>query len=212
MSRQTSFEKVPCRPSPTLGFTLLEILVALAVFGLLMTGLVRGVQLGLRALDQQNTALGDRAELDATDRAIRDLVTHIDPGIGRNPMMIDGRSDRFHFQSRLPAAISVLTRHAEMTLLVDDRHRLVLRWKPSPHETPFGAPPSDTDTVLLDKIDRIEIAYWAPRDGDGQPRGWRDEWDTPYLPSLVRIRLTFPDGDRRHWPEILVAPLLDQRG
>ena len=202
----------PLRASKSAGFTLLEILVALVVFGLLMTALVKGVQLGFRAVDRQSVALGDRAELDAVDRTLRDLVTHIDPGGGRTPLVIEGKGDSFHFQSRLPAAVALLTRHAEMTLLLDDDHRLILRWKPALHEIPFDDPPDDTDTVLLDKVDKLEIAYWAPDDGSGQPSGWRDEWNTPYLPFLVRLRLTFADGDRRHWPTMIVAPLLEQPG
>jgi len=195
------------------GFTLLEILVVLVVLGLLMTGLTKGVQLGLQAMDRQSVALGDRAELDAVDRTLRDLVTHIDPGGGRTQMQIEGKTDSFHFISRLPRAVALLTRRADMTLLVDDKQRLVLRWKPALHEISFDDnPPDPTDTVLLDKVDKLEIAYWAPDDGGGQPAGWHDDWNSPYLPFLVRLRISFPDGDRRHWPAILVAPLLEQPG
>ena len=176
------------------GFTLLEILVVLVVLGLLMTGLTKGVQLGLQAMERQSIALGDRAELDAVDRTLRDLVTHIDPGGGRTQMQIEGKSDSFHFISRLPRAVALLTRQADMTLLLDDDHRLILRWKPALHEIPFDDPPDDTDTVLLDKVDKLEIAYWAPDDGGGQPAGWRDDWSSPYLPFLVRLRISFPGG------------------
>jgi|HubBroStandDraft_1064217.scaffolds.fasta_scaffold00150_34 general secretion pathway protein J len=200
------------RPRRAAGFTLLEILVVLGVFGLLMTGLARGVQLGIRAVDRQSVALDERAELDAVDRTLRDLVTHIDPGAGRNPIHIEGRSDHFRFQSRLPTAVALLTRHADMTLLVDDKQRLVLRWRPVLHETSFVDPPDPTDTVLLDKVAKVEFAYWAPDDGSGQPPGWRDDWPAPYLPFIIRLRVTFPEGDRRHWPAIMVAPLLEQPG
>jgi general secretion pathway protein J len=194
------------------GFTLLEILVVLVVVGLLMTGLSKGVLLGVSAVERQSRALGDRAELDAIDRTLRDLITHINPGGGRSQIQIEGKSDRFRFQSRLPGPIAVITRRADMTLLVDDQKRLVLRWRPLLHETALADPPDPTDTVLLDNVEKLDIAYWAPDDGGNEAEGWRDEWTVPYVPFLVRLRLTFPKDDRRHWPEILVAPLLEQPG
>jgi general secretion pathway protein J len=194
------------------GFSLLEILVVLVVFGMLLTGLSKGIQLGVKAVDRQGTALSERSELDAIDRTVRDLLTHITPGSGRSPVHIEGKEDHFRFQSRLPAAVALVTRDADMTLLLNDDHQLVLRWKPVLHETPFTDPPEPTDTVLLDQVDKLEFAYWAPDDGSGHPPEWHDEWLAPYLPPVVRLRVTFREGDRRHWPTILVSPLLEQPG
>jgi general secretion pathway protein J len=194
------------------GFTLLEILVVLVVIGLMIVGLTQGVRLGLQAVDRQSTALAVRADLDGVDRVLRDLVTHIDPGGGRSPVMVEGAKDQFHFISRLPGPVALLTRRSEMTLLVDDDHRLVLRWRPALHETSFVDPPDPTDTVLLDKVDKIEFSYWAPDDGSNEGPGWREEWNSPYVPFVVKIHIDFPEGDRRHWPDILVAPLLEQPG
>jgi general secretion pathway protein J len=57
---------------------------------------------------------------------------------------------------------------------------------------------SGRETVLLEDIDRLELAYW---------RGaWVTRWEAAALPQLVRVRIVFPHGDPRHWPDILVAP------
>jgi general secretion pathway protein J len=194
------------------GFTLLEVLVVLVVLGLMMAGLTQGVRLGVKAVDRQSAALDERAELDAVDRTVRGLVTHIDPGGGRTPIQIDGKTDQFHFISRLPDAAALNTHRADMTLLVDDKQRLILRWFPALHETSFADPPDPTDTVLIENVDKAEFAYWAPADGPNDQAGWHDEWTAPFLPYIVRLRLTFSDGDKRHWPDILVAPLLEQPG
>lgn len=194
------------------GFTLMEILVVLIVLGLMMAGLTQGLRLGVKALDRQNVALDERAELDAIDRTVRDLVTHIDPGGGRTPVQIDGKADQFHFIGRLPAAAALKTRRADMTILLDDQQRLILRWFPALHETTFGDPPEPIDTVLIDNVDKVQFAYWSPDDSGSEPAGWHDEWNTPFLPYIVRMRLTFPEGDRRHWPDMVMAPLLEQPG
>jgi general secretion pathway protein J len=198
-------------PGHAAGFTLLEILVVLIVFGMLMTGLTKGIQLGIRAVERQSVALDERGELDAIDRTLRDLLTHIDPGGGRTPIHLEGKSDQFRFQSRLPTAVALLTRRADMTLLLNDNHQLVLRWKPLFHETSFSDPPEPTDTVLLDNVEKLEFAYWAPDVGSG-PAGWQDDWQAPYLPPVIRLRLSCGKGDKRHGPEILVSPLLEQPG
>ena len=42
--------------------------------------------------------------------------------------------------------------------------------------------------------------------GDIEPF-WHETWiDRPAPPALVRIRVKFPAGDRRVWPELIVAP------
>ena len=211
-ARWSSSARTARRRHRPAGFTLLEILVVLVVLGLLMAGLSKGVQLGIQAMEHQSVALGERAELDAIDRTLRDIVTHIDPGSGRNPTRLDGKADHMQFQSRLPSAVALDTRRADMTLLIDERKRLVLRWKPARHETSIGDPVAPADTVLLDQVEKLEIAYWSPEDGSGQTPGWRDEWQAPYLPFIIRVRLTFPEGDRRRWPEMLASPLLEAPG
>jgi general secretion pathway protein J len=194
------------------GFTLLEILVALVVLGLLMTGLSEGLRLGLKSWDRQNTAIQARAELDAIDRVLRNILTHLSPGTGRGALGIEGKVDKFQFQSELPSAVALITRRADMALELDDRKRLVLRWRPHLHETPIGDPPPETETVLLEGVQKLEISYWSLGEGNGQPPGWQNDWSAAYLPSLIKLRLSFPKGDGRHWPDIVIAPLLEQPG
>jgi general secretion pathway protein J len=195
------------------GFTLLELLVALAVFGLLMAGLTQGVRLGIVTWDRQGVLLQSRAELDATDRVVRNLLTHIDPGNGRVAMRLDGKADQFNFRSTLPMAAATSTRRADMSLLVDGANRLILRWKPYFHETELGPEARETDTILLDHVESIAFSYWAGEDsGPAQSQGWLNEWSTSFIPPLIKLHVSFPAGDKRHWPDILVAPLLEQPG
>jgi hypothetical protein len=59
----------------------------------------------------------------------------------------------------------------------------------------------------MSRVDRLQLAYWgAP--STGAPEGWLAEWDSPLLPNLIRVRLTFAKGDRRQWPDLIAAPLL----
>jgi general secretion pathway protein J len=185
------------------GFTLIEVLVALAVLGLLMLALGQGLRFALSGWTVQNRVVDVHTDLDAVDRTLRQLIEQIDPGSAAAPAEIVGTASRLVFTSELPlAAASLPTREADMLLTVDAGHRLVLRWTPHLHAIRLGPPPQPHQEVLLDGVDRIEIDYWKPGGG-----GWLAAWKGPLLPGLIRIRLVFTKRDRPPWPEIVDAPM-----
>lgn len=181
------------------GFTLLEILVALTVLGFLVLGLTQGTRYGLRAWDRQTQLVAERGDLDAVDRLLRRLVEQMNPGTQREAPRIVGDAGSLEFVTDLgPAAGALGTREAEVRLSAENNH-LLLRWRPHLHARQFGAPPPPTDTELLRGVERLEIAYWT----EG---AWRGAWREDRLPELVRLRLRFPKGDARRWPDIVAAP------
>jgi general secretion pathway protein J len=192
------------------GFTLLEVLIALVLLGLLLAGLGAALRFGFGLWELQARQIAGVDALDATDRALRALVEQMEPGDpGLLQPTVSGSSDRLSFIGQLPQAV-VSGRRADMTLIVASGGRLVVRWRPHRHERPFGAPPAESETLLLQGVDRLDLAYWRA-DAPGRPGGWTDRWDEPGLPALVRVRLRFPPGDARHWPDLLIAPLLSSR-
>ena len=56
------------------GFTLLELLVALAVFSLLVVGLTQGLRFGLQGWKAQSRETQKLSELDSVDRLLRSLL------------------------------------------------------------------------------------------------------------------------------------------
>jgi len=84
------------------GFTLLEILVALVVLGFLMVGLSQGVRFGLTAWGMQERLINQRGDLDAVDRALRQLVARMDPGTRADPPRVTGTQAEFAFTAALP--------------------------------------------------------------------------------------------------------------
>jgi general secretion pathway protein J len=195
-------------PRRQAGFTLFELLVGLVVGGRAHAGRAPGPGLRRKSWDAQSRLVAERDQLDATDRALRQLLVHIDPGAG-NRGQIDGKDNELAFETELPSAVVLLTRMADVDLLVDDQHRLVMRWKPHLHEHPLGPPAPEAEAELLRGVDSIRFSYWQG-DAAGQKPGWRDAWSGQTPPDLVKIHLTFGKGDPRHWPDIVVAPVLDQ--
>jgi general secretion pathway protein J len=188
------------------GFTLLEILVALVVLGFLMLGLAQGTRFGVGAWQRQARTLAERGDLDAVDRALRRFIEQADPRQGSVPPRFIGGPDRLEFATELPLAASMLsTRRAKVVLAVDAAHRLVLWWAPILQTARPGVPPQETE--LLQGVDHLDLSYLRPASGGG---GWFDNWTGPPLPELVRIHIVFRTGDRRHWPDIVAAPMREQ--
>jgi general secretion pathway protein J len=188
------------------GFTLLEVIAALAVFGLLLTALAQGTHLALTASSLQARKIETDEDLDAADRTLRHLIGTMDPGVSSdgNPHFV-ANARSMGFTAALPVSAWYPTRQADVIVAVDAAHRLVLRWAPH-YPVLLGTPPSPQVTPLLDGVDRIELSYWAPGSTHGV---WLDRWDARALPDLVRLRIVFPKGDPRHWPDIVAATGVD---
>jgi general secretion pathway protein J len=187
------------------GFTLLELLVALTVLGFLLVGLAQGVHFGLLTWVTEVRLTDGNEGIDTLDNTVRHVIEGADPGDDLDPAPFIGSRDSLDCITALPNATGPSrSRHIRAVLLVDANHRLVLRWRPYVRATRLGSPVASTETALLRGVSRIELAFWRPGGG------WVNAWRSPDLPSLVRIRVFFPAGDRRHWPDIVAAPMLDR--
>jgi general secretion pathway protein J len=192
------------------GFTLLEILVALVVFGFLFVGLNQGTRTGFALWNSQTRRIGETEELDAIARVLRNLLTGIPilpTSANDTPqaIAITGRADRLAFVGDLPTGLGA-SRLADITLELR-AGRLLLSWSPHRHD-PAGAPAvAPTETELTRGVEHLEFAYFGVASPE-QPPGWHTRWAGPELPLLIRVRLRLAKSDRRRWPDLIAAPQL----
>lgn len=195
------------------GFSLLEVLVALVVLGMLIGTLAQGVRFGLGAVAAQARIVGVRGDEDAVERALRRLVEHMDPGTFTTPPEMTGTAQRVEFVTELPLAAPVAAPVASGTgtaaqpalrvdaaLEVDPRHRLLLRWRPHTGGQRLLPAPPAAEEVLLSGVDQVVFGFLSAQ------QGWQTSWHGTELPLLVRIHVGFPKGDRRSWPDLIAAP------
>jgi len=193
------------------GFTLLETLVVVVVLGLLIAGLGHGVQAGLALWGAQQRRVDQTADLDSGARILRALLTGIPISVAEGGVgsaadeAFKGDAEHLSFVGDLPTGLGT-ARRADITLALK-KGSLVLTWSPHLHEIPLGPPPPPTDTELVARVVRLDIAYWGSTAPD-QAAAWQARWDGPSLPVLVRIRLVFGKGDQRRWPDLIAAPVL----
>ena len=183
---------------------MLETLVALVVFGFLMSGLTQGLRLGIKAWQAQSNALAGRGDLEAAERTLRALIGRMEPGgMGGQPALLRGTPHGIAFTTELPQAASGLTTpDADVSLAVTDGHELQLLWLEHIRKRTRPPPPVGRVTLLRD-VERLDIQYRGAS-------GWQADWAGSPLPKLIRIRVVFTEASGRHGPDIVAMPMREQ--
>ena len=204
---------------PSAGFTLLELLIAITLLGLLMAALFGGLRLGARAWERGEERLDESGRLQVVQNFLRERLGEAyplstDDQAGRPMLAFEGSSDAVRFVTLMPEHLG--TGFAEFLLAVADRGEakdLIVQWRrfDDPQDAPRADDQKEPQTkVLLEGIEALEIAYYGALQR-GQPAIWREQWLEARvdMPQLVRLRVVFFEGDRRYWPDLIVRPMTD---
>jgi len=195
------------------GFTLVELLVSLAIISVLSGMVLAGVQLGFQTAAQARVRGAGNAAVIAAQTVLRDRIEALVPNtrFEFTRRIADVRGDAARFSFLAPAAPA--DRPASLTryrLARSEEGQLVLF---ALADTTAGVDPYAPGTagwtpqVLLTNVERLEIAYFGTLPGDST-RDWRSRWiERGNPPELVRVRVTFFDGDRRQWPDLVIRPV-----
>jgi general secretion pathway protein J len=209
--RPTMSVRIPPTPirrsADAAGFTLLEILVALVVLGLLIATVTQGIRVGLLAGERVTRWQSDTADLETTTRVLRRLIADLLPAppSGQDTAFV-GTPHAASFVTILPDGFAAApTREADVSLGVDGGRHLVLRWRPH-YRRWIVPPPVPATKALLNGVARLDLSFWQPGQGAGGGV-WASNWSAPDPPPLVKFRVVFPPGDARHWPDIIAAPM-----
>ena len=187
--------KRPVSPDPRYdtGFTLLEVLVVLALAGMVLAMLGLGFRFGLSARGLQERALRGVGDTEVVDQTIRRLVERIDPGLSASdPPPFEGGPHQVRFVSG----------NRTTTIQIASGRGLVLAYA-----TPFDTVTGDRRigiSTLLDGVAGLDIRYWKPG------TGWIVAWTEPLLPALIRFHFIFPKDAQRTAPDVIVAPMRAQ--
>lgn len=186
------------------GFTLVELLVTLALLSLMLVYSTSAFST-LREIDRVSADAAAQEEVDAAARYLRAAladarVSFRPDGNGRPQLLFEGRQDRILFVGAEAGEGETGGLYA-VSVDVDQEGRLVTY-----HDLLRATPPKrQTPIVLLSGVMALELAYGGEPTGDGELE-FAESWPFPdRLPLAVRITVRFADGDRRAWPESLVA-------
>jgi prepilin-type N-terminal cleavage/methylation domain-containing protein len=189
------------------GLTLVELLVVLALLGLLGGLAAAGLHAASGSWRRMVLYNSENEELLATDRVIRELLSQIVPekqdSWSRGAVRFEGAADRIQFLAPLAQRFGAAD-IALYTVTLPGDGTLRIKWRLD-RETPSGrksVAPAPSEEVL-EGIEYGTFSYFGPTD-DGQTL-WRDRWQGQQrLPQLMRMRFVW----RGRSEELIVAPLL----
>ncbi len=191
------------------GFTLLEVIVALVVLGFVLAGLAQATRFGIAAWSLETRMADNAAGLERMDRVLRRLIEQASPPIAADDKPFEGQEHRLLFLTLLPDQPQTRPiRHAQVSIGVDDKHRLVLRWQVHPNAARIGPEPPMHEVVLADGLERIDLAYRQAASDGGK---WAKTWSDSSLPAVVQIHFVLAKGSHR-WPDMQVPTMLDTNG
>jgi general secretion pathway protein J len=176
----------PRRRHGTAGFTLVELLVALAVAGVVSLLLVHGIGLAALGFDRLSRSAEQLDESRGVDQVLRHTFGSVAavPGFGTG-IGFSGAAARVSFLS-LVADHGPGFYRVEIGLdLSRGERRLVL----TRSLATSGAEARVARSVLARGVRNFRIAYFGAA-GVGEEPAWHDRWDgLGYLPKLLRIEL-----------------------
>jgi general secretion pathway protein J len=193
------------------GFTLVELLVSLAVFSLVAVLLSSGLSFGARTLER-NTIAAERAqELRRVQQLLRTQIEGIYPrskGEGRGRLVdFEGMRDQVVYWSTLPQAFGK-GGYVKTRLYFDQEasgFALKIAWCLQQDGTSSGEMDC-SDRTLIDDVKRVAFTFYDEERNADLVR-WKERQD---LPSLVKIDVEFSDDDPRVWPEFAARPRIDK--
>lgn len=205
------------------GFTLVELLVALTLLGLVSVVLFGGLRFGTRAWEAGNARAERLAEVQAVQAVLRQRIVQAvlpenvgaESAFSDSPANFAGERDSLRFVALVPSRVGVGGFYLfELSVADDgDEARLELAWRLFRPDEPGDLddepePGLGGRRALIEGIEEAKFGYYGA-ENVGVEAEWRESWDgADSLPALIAIEVVFPDGDPRSWPELMVAPRL----
>lgn len=189
------------------GFSLVEMLVATALFGLLSSMMLGGLHLGTRVMESGAKRIEHTSRVSSGYELLRREIAQAQPlslpgTADRITLEFDGTWDAVTFVS-LASPFRTAGGYQQITIR-PEQGKLLATWRPYAR-TGETVPAGGRDSVLLDGV-AVEFSYFGALRDEKAPR-WHREWrNQGSLPALIGIGVFYSDG--RAAPGLMIAPRL----
>ena len=192
------------RAAPVKGFTLVELLIAVSILGLLMTAAFGSLMLGSKSwrssIERADTNQDLRTSVDFLRRQFAQLTPLMRNDDGERLLLFTGASDLTRFVAPAPESLGggliVVT-----LAIVRGTDTVGVAFGAVPFDPGLGTQADagpDWQRMLITELADAKISYFgAPVSDD--PHQWHDDWTTEAtsFPSVVRLSSTAEDGSPR---------------
>ena len=199
------------------GFTLLELMVSIALVALITTYLFSSFSFGRRAWEV-NAGVEETAGIEVARDYVRRRITQAYRKQGqsddaRETVVFDGRKDRLNFIAASAGELRTgglyqVTLALEGSSVADrEGGRLTLSEVLNQSESARAAKTKPHSVSLLDGVAELRFRYFGKPTFEAAEARWYDAWvDGVQLPNLVSVIVVFDErrAGRRSWPELVV--------
>jgi general secretion pathway protein J len=192
------------------GFSLMEVLAALALLAILLLGVYSGVRSTTLSVSHGSSVIARLDEVRGAREFLRRQLSSATalPWKMRDenvPVVFEGDGTHLRFVSTLPGYLGKLgPQLVEITLADDGRDGRELEARLSPLPGRQSTVTTGAQDALLSHVRSIRLRYAA--------RGtstWQDRWNEPMtLPGAIEISVV-PEEGSDAWPLLVVAPRQD---
>jgi len=200
------------RANTQAGFTLIEVLIGIAVLAMLGTLIANGIRIGGRAWNNAERQSASSDDMVQVQNLFQRTIVRARPAYASTDphdltIAFTGQADSLSLMAPQPGTqyggawvqqrfyvgrsggsrALFASLQLDMASLADNRAR-----------------PANPD-VLIDHVAAVRFAYFGSA-GPGQVPAWQDTWiGRDRLPDLVRIAITRDDPRLRAWPDFVVG-------
>jgi general secretion pathway protein J len=187
----------------SLGFTLIEVLIALSLLSVMMLMLFAGLRIGAKSWDKGETKIAQVTEMTSAHNFFHNQLAAAlplwDDFTDKNKQFsFQGTSTTLQFVASLPASSKRLGLQRFNIRLKDNKIEIAIK--------PFY-PSLDNNqwkieaVTLIDKIAHLKIAYFGNENIKEIPQ-WQKQWDYDHLPQLIAIEIE--SLKENYWPKIIL--------
>ena len=199
------------------GFTLIELVVAMALLGTMMLLLYSGLTFGLRGWDVADASGRRTADRRIAENFLRREIAETFPMRFKDAMVLklafEGKEHSLRFASARPAGISAAGLSlVGLALETDDvkrtRSLVMRRAMPDDEAKDFAPLDRGERTVLFEGLEGVQFEYFGAESDFADPE-WTQEWEhAGRIPQLIRLRMRGADGTE--FPEMVVKLVLSE--
>lgn len=198
------------------GFTLVEILLALVLMGMLMGLAYGGLRASTRATNKGQTILEESSRIRMAHQFVRKQLNQMaalafgeDENDGTR-IVFDGEANKIRYVAQMPGYLGFGGPQVqELSLVAGDEGQVLVLY----HALLQGFEEQNLylrdPIVLLDKIDNAQFSFLG-RDEEGELLGWVNQWDQPgKLPVSVALDVQFTEDVYLKWPLLTASVRVD---
>ncbi len=202
-------------PSISAGFTLVELMIALALMALISALLYGSLSLSANSWDRGEAKVEQVTDMRLTEEMLRQTLAAQHPlrfhKVADQPLYFAGAADSLSFAAAMPGRAGGGMFYFRVAVAPDgDRSRLTLA-RVIPDYSANALPDfrDAESSVLAEDIGEVKFGYFGrdPDASDASDPTWRDRWDDPQiLPRMIRIDVK--PRKSAAWPTMIVETRL----